>query len=218
MAKLWRVVAPILVFVLLFQPTVQHVLPVGVGSILAVAALTYGIALMFSFRIPAYRRWAIAYLVLIGAIYSLAGLLGLFPSWGLVVTQMWNTSLVSPYPAMSLLVHGVPATQHDTRWAHIGVTPSRNEEMHMLLFSAGVLALGLIAVCAAIGIAWKKGAAYRIWLALAGYFILCSIGYAVACIAGWETKRVILAAGLTISYIVAVIIGRVHIGSEENAG
>jgi hypothetical protein len=171
-------------------------------------ALVVGISSMFSLQIPLLRRLAISYLVLTGLAYFLAGLLGLIPSWGLIETQMWYTYLVSPYPALSLLVNGIPDSQHDIRWAYIGVTPDGDSHT---LFSAGILGLGLVAFMSAIGMGWKKRIAYRIWLALAVFFTLCTVGYAVASILRWGMKEVILPLSLTASYMAAFLIARMHV-------
>ena len=203
MKRLWLALAVVAILRLLFVLSFQRAVPRILWTTLFIAALVVGISLMFSFQIPLLRRLAISYLALTGLAYSLAGFLGLFPSSGLIETQMWYTCLVSPNPTMNLLVYGIPASRHDMRWAYIGVTPLDDPHAQ---FSAAVLVLGLVALVAAIGLAWRKRAAYGVWLVLVGFFTLCTVGYGVASIVGWGMKGVILPLVLTASYMAALFI------------
>jgi hypothetical protein len=213
MKRLWIALAVVAVLRLLFVSSFERAVPVILWATLFTAALVVGISLMFSFQIPLLRRLAISYLALTGFAYSLAGFLGLFPSNGLIETQMWHTCLVSPNPAVTLLVHGIPDNQHDMRWAYIGVKPLDDPHTQ---FSAAVLVLGSVALVAAIGLAWRKRVAYGVWLVLAGFFTLCTVGYGVASIALWGMKEVVLPLGLTASYMTALSIARMNVSFDEN--
>jgi hypothetical protein len=212
MKRLWIALAVIVALRLLFVRSVQYVVPMSLWTALFVATLMTGISLIFSFEVPLYRRLAISYLVLTGLIYSVAGILGS----DLIGSRMWQTCLVSPYPAISLLRFGIPTSRYDNRWGFIAVTPDPNGDNYSL-FSAMVLALGLLAIIAAIAMAWRKRAAYRIWLVLLGFFTLSTIGYVVAGVVGWGMKEAKLAAGLTLSYLVAFLVARVHVDSDAGA-
>jgi hypothetical protein len=215
MKRLWIALVMVAVLRLLFVSSFERAVPWILWTTLFIAALVVGISLIFSFEIPLLRRLAISYLTLTGLAYSLAGFLGLFPRYGLVETQMWYTCLVSPNPAVTLLVHGIPDNQHDMRWAYIGVTPLDDPHTQ---FSAAVLVLGSVALVAAIGLAWRKRAAYGVWLVLVGFFTLCTVGYGVASNVGWGMgmKGVTLPLGLTASYMAALFIARMNMSFDEN--
>jgi hypothetical protein len=199
MSKLWKALATLGVLVFLFLSLVQRVLPRIVWSVLFLAVLTHGIFLIFNARIPAPRRWGISYLALTGLTYFFAGLFGLLPSWGLIESSMW-ASLVSPYPSLTLLTNGIPRSPHDPKWAQIYDLPVRDDH---LLFSATVVAISLHAIAAAFALAWEKRAAYWFWLALIVSFILSTVGYAVASVAGWGLKELVLPVCWTASYATA---------------
>ena len=97
MPRLLRAVGVIAILVLLYlprSPISERSLPKIPWIILFIVALTYGISLCFNMELPAYRRFALAYLVFVGLTYLLAGVLGLLPNWDLIDARIWY-SLVS---------------------------------------------------------------------------------------------------------------------------
>ena len=143
--KLSQAVATFVVLWILFA-RLQFALPKTLWVLLFLATLTFGISLLFSVRIPTFRRWAIAYLILVGLTYFLAALITLLPHWGLILSDLWD-SLITPFPMLALidqcfLYH--PCKLSQTSFSSLPITDDPQ-----LFFSLAAMVVSLIAVAAA---------------------------------------------------------------------
>jgi len=178
--KLWKALLGFLILVALFS-VLQRSLPKTIWVLLFIATLTYEISLLFSQEIPPYRRFALAYLVFVGATYLFAGILGLFPTWGLIETAMWY-SLINPGPLLILLdqcVRHFPCTKSAIPFDVIPVS-----EPHVF-FSFAAIIVSLIAITAAFLMARENKSAYWIWLALVVFSFAEALAYVLADSANW---------------------------------
>jgi hypothetical protein len=143
--KLSQAVATFVVLWILFA-RLQFALPKTLWVLLFLATLTFGISLLFSVRIPTFRCWAIAYLILVGLTYFLAALITLLPHWGLILSDLWD-SLITPFPTLALidqcfLYH--PCKLSQTSFSSLPITDDPQ-----LFFSLAAMVVSLIAVVAA---------------------------------------------------------------------
>jgi hypothetical protein len=193
----------------------QLVLPKIPWTLLFLATLTYGISLLFSVNLPAFRRCAIAYLVLVGLTYFLAGLVGLFRNAGLIATLMWD-SLITPFPLLALidqcfLYH--PCKLSQTSFSSLPVTDDPQ-----LFFSLAAMVVSLIAVVAAFLLAKENKIASRIWLAMVVFSFAEAFGYVLADSVNWGSPRAtgtpsrdsVLPLCWAASYLVAYLIIRLN--------
>jgi hypothetical protein len=176
--------------------------------------------LLFSRQIPAYRRWGIAYLVLVGVTYLLAGVLGLFPNGSLVEAAIWY-SLISPYPLLTLVDQCLryhPCTISGTPYA---ILPGSNEPQ--VFFSTAVIIVSLIAIAAALLMTKENKIAYRVWLALVALSIAEALTYVLADFANWgampgagtSSNESTIALGWAASYLAAYVLVRTRKRSED---
>ena len=210
MRRLWKTLATLAVLVLLHlpaSPISERSMPKIPWVILFILALTYGISLFFSTKVPAYRRWGIAYLALTGFTYLLAGIQGLLPNGELIEAAMWH-SLVSPYPLLTLVRHGIPHSPHDTEWGEIYVFPTND---HSIFFSIAVVVIASVAIVTAFLMPRDNKRAYTAWLILVGLSILAALGYVVAGIASWGPHEAILPSCWAVTYLIAYIMARVGV-------
>ena len=183
--KLLQAFATFAVLWILFS-RLQRVLPKTLWVLLFLATLTFGISLLFSVRIPALRRWAIAYLVLVGLTYFLAGLVGLFRNAGLIATSMWDT-LITPFPLLALIDQCFlyrPCKLSQTSFSSMPVTDDPQ-----LLFAIAAMVVSLIAIVAAFLLARENKIARRTWLALVVFSFVEAFGYVLADSVNWGSPH-----------------------------
>lgn len=206
---MWRIpkaLAIVAVLFLLFHrgsPISQYSLPKIPWVLIFILTLTYGISLVFSSEISAHRRFAAAYLIFTGFAYLLAGILGLLPSWDLIEADMWY-SLLSPYVFISFLdqlFHHFPYTVAGAPYDWVP-----HQEHHV--FSAIVMAVSVVAVVAAFGMAKGSKIACNVWLVLLGLFTVACGGYVIVGIVSWGLKDTVLPLCWLVSYIVAYVVAR----------
>ncbi len=204
MRKLWKALATLVVLVLLMFPGFARHMPQALWAVLLVVTLTYGISLLLSTQIPAYRRWGIAYLAFTGLTYLLAGLLGIGDG-GWVEPELWDM-LISPYPLISFVdqwMHHFPYGAD--RAPYISNVPFSEHRF----FSAAVVVLSSIAIVAAFAMAKTKKLAYMVWLVLLCVLILAFSGFVVVGLV--SGGPVVLPFCMTLSYVVAFLMARADV-------
>ncbi len=159
--------------------------------------------MFLSAGIPPYRRWAIAYLAFVGFSYLLAGIWGLVRNGDLIEAAMWD-SLISPYPLLTLMRHGIPGSRNATDWDNIYVLPL--SEHH--LFSITVVVISLVAIVAAFMMARGNRTGFRIWLALVSLSIIATAGYVILGLVRWGVNEMIIPTAWAASYVAAYVMAR----------
>lgn len=204
--KILKALAAFSVLVLLYvrgSPISEYSLPKLSWIILFILALTFGISLVFPSEIAFYRRFAIAYLVLTGFAYLMAGILGLLPNAGLIEASAWD-GLVSPYLLVSFLgqlIHRFPYTM--ARAPYETVPFAKHQ-----LFSGTVVVVSAIATVAAFAMAKARRSAYDAWLALLGIFTVSWLGYLIVGAVSWGLKGTIFPLARLVSYAAAYVLAR----------
>jgi hypothetical protein len=209
-SKVLKALAAVAVLVLLCFPVFQHSVPKTLWVVLFLATLTYGISLFLSAAMPPHRRWAIAYLAFVGLTYLLAGAWGLLRNGDLIEAAMWD-SLISPYPLLTLMRHGIPRSRYATEWGNIYVLPL--SEHH--LFSITVIVISLLAIVAAFMMAGSSRTGYRIWLALVSLSIIATAGYVTLGLVRWGAKDAIIPVVWAASYVAAYLMARSGAGLQS---
>lgn len=205
MPKIGKALASLVILVVLVYVS-PDLLPLRVWSVvwlmLQAFPLTYLITLLFSAEIPLRRRWGIAYLVLTGIAYLLAGVEGLPPS-SLFEAVAWDL-LISPYPLLTLLRHSVPRSPHASEWGQIYVLAHAEHP----LFSAIAIILSLVAIAAAFAMAKGYRIAYIVWRIMLSVLGFATSAYVVLGFAGWGLKEAVLPVCLMVSYLAAYTMAR----------
>jgi len=213
MLKLWKALAIVAVLVLLFLPTLQRGLPKIPWVILFMVALTFGISLFFSAQMPVFRRFGIAYLVLTGLTYLLAGILGLLPNGDLIEAEMWYF-LISPYPLLRLLTAMIYSRPFRIDAVPYTIFPASGPH---LWFSITVVLVSTILIVAAFAMAREKRTAYYLWLFILALSILEALGYVVAQFGKWgvpqyrgtrDSAAIIVPLSWAASYLAAYVMAR----------
>lgn len=207
--KLWKALLGFLILVALFS-VLQRSLPETLWVVSFIATLTYEISLLFSEEIPPYRRFALGYLVFAGTTYLLAGILGFFPTWGLVEGAMWYR-LINPGPLLILLDQCVRHFPCTTSGIQFDVFPV--SEPH-IFFSFAAIIVSLIAITAAFLMAKENKSAYWIWLALVVFSFAETFAYLLADSANWgsiygaviHSRESIVALVWATSYLAAYLL------------
>jgi len=200
MQKLWKAAATIAVLVLLFWMPFTRVLPDYVFVPLLFMALTHGISLFLSARLPVARRLAIAYLVFVGFTYLFAGAEGFDLHGGLIEGWAW-AGLISPYLLFSFFSQMSQHYPYPASKTAFYVLP---EGPH-LVFSTTAVIVGFVAILAAFAMARPYRAAYLIWGLLLGLSIVSLVGYVIVAIASPGEAGMAVQLCWEVTYILAFV-------------
>src|SRR5579875_3501916 len=177
--KLWRACIAIVVLGVVFSRKLESVtgryMPFWALVVIEIMILTYLISLVFSWKLPAWRRLGTAYLAVVGLTYLLPGICGLFWATGLIETDLL-AGLIDPYVLYYL---------YSPTSAYIGYAwPDRPFDFAPLdshpAASAVVVLVSIIAIAGAFAMGKSLKAGYWIWgillvlslPAIAGYVAL----------------------------------------------
>jgi hypothetical protein len=203
MLKLLKAFATLAILAVLFFLDSKLFKPRAFLVVLFILTVSYGISLAFSTKLPAYRRWGIAYLVFVGITYLIAGILGLLPHGGLVESMLWH-GLISPYPLFRMSEQGLFRHAQGIDWGAVYVFPFKGSQ----LFSGAIVLLSSVSILAAIAMSKGKRNGYNLWLAMVCASVMGTLAYVVAGFLNWGLQEAILPLCWTASYIAAYVAAR----------
>jgi len=172
-------------------------------------------------RASILRRLGRAYLILTGFLYLFAGLIGVtaaHPGGDLITLLVWNSRLIiKPFPLFPLLAKCFGSASCSI-YGFLYISTLEPNEDHFQIFSAGMIALSLVAIWAAFAMKQRNRIASTVWLVLIVSSLFAALANVAADLADWGcypyrggnvSGRSIIYVCLAVSYLFAYVLAQV---------